>query len=114
RTVGLTVRGVIGTVVLQDNGGDNRPISASGGFTFATPVATGSPYSVTVLTQPARQSCTVASGAGTMTGTNITNVTVSCAITQPSTITVSISPKRGGLTTSQTQAINATVTDRKS
>src|SRR3989441_521159 len=110
-TVGGTVSGLIGTVVLQDNGGDNLTISASGGFTFATPVATGSPYSVTVLTQPARQSCTVANGAGTMTGTNITNVTVSCAITQPSTITVSISPKRGGLTTSQTQAINATVTN---
>src|SRR6266571_1475302 len=110
-TVGGTVSGLIGTVVLQYNGGDNLTISASGGFTFATPVATGSPYSVTVLTQPARQSCTVANGAGAMTGTNITNVTVSCAITQPSTITVSISPKRGGLTTSQTQAINATVTN---
>ncbi len=108
-TVGGTVSGLIGTVVLQDNGGDSLTISANGGFTFATLVATGSPYSVTVLTQPTRQTCTVANGAGTMAGTNITNVTVSCAITQPSMITVSISPKRGGLTTSQTQVFTATV-----
>src|SRR5216683_1171263 len=82
--IGGTILGLSGTVVLQDNGGDDLTISANGGFTFATLVATGSPYSVTVLTQPARQTCTVANGAGTMAGTNITNVTVSCAITQPS------------------------------
>ena len=54
-------------------------VSASGPFTFVAPLADGSAYSVTVLTQPAGQSCSVASGTGTIAGANVTNVSVSCA-----------------------------------
>jgi hypothetical protein len=80
-TVGGTVTGLAGTgLVLQDNGGDNLSISASGAFTFATPVASGGAYAVTVLTQPTSpsQTCTVANGAGTMGAGNVTNVAVNC------------------------------------
>ena len=35
-SVGGTVSGLSGTVVLQDNGGDDLSVSASGAFTFAT------------------------------------------------------------------------------
>jgi len=31
-----TVSGLTGTVVLQDNGGNNATVSASGGFTFSS------------------------------------------------------------------------------
>ena len=65
-SVGGTVSGLSGTVVLQDNGGDNLTVSASGGFTFATALATGSAYDVTVKTNPAGQTCTVANGTGTV------------------------------------------------
>ncbi len=78
-TGGGTVCGLAGTVVLQNNSGDNLTISADGPFTFITPVADGSPYSVTVLTQPALQSCSVGNGTGTITGGPVTNVTVTCA-----------------------------------
>ena len=77
-SVGGTVSGLSGTVVLQDNGGDNLSVSASGSFTFATAVASGTPYSVTVKTSPAGQACTVANGSGTMGSANVTNVAVSC------------------------------------
>ena len=40
-TVGGTVSGLSGTVVLQDNGGDNLSVSANGSFTFATALADG-------------------------------------------------------------------------
>ena len=40
-TVGGTVSGLSGTVVLQDNGGDNLSVSANGSFTFATALPTG-------------------------------------------------------------------------
>ncbi|MDP9339515.1 MAG: kelch motif-containing protein [Acidobacteriota bacterium] len=81
-TVGGTVTGVVGTgLVLQDNAGDNLTITANGSFTFATPVATGSSYSVTILTQPSNpaQTCTVTSGtaSGTATG-NVSTVAVTC------------------------------------
>ncbi len=79
-SVGGTVSGLVGTVVLQNNAGDDKSIAANGAFTFTTQVASGAPYAVTVKTQPATVVCTVASGSGTVTNTAITNVTVTCAV----------------------------------
>ena len=77
-SVGGSVSGLSGTVVLQDNGGDDLSVTASGPFTFATKVATGAPYSVAVKTNPSGQTCTVASGSGTMGSANVTSVAVTC------------------------------------
>src|SRR5208337_3762634 len=77
-TVGGTVSGLSGTVVLQDNGGDNLSVSANGTFTFATAVVSGASYAVTVLTNPSGQACTVSNGSGTIGSANVTNVAVSC------------------------------------
>ena len=77
-TVGGTVSGLSGTVVLQNNGGNNLSISSSGGFTFSTSIAHGSTYAVTILTQPAGQTCSVTNGSGTIAGANVTNVSVAC------------------------------------
>jgi hypothetical protein len=73
-------------VVLQNNGGDNLTLTANGAFTFATKVANGSPYGVTVFTQPGSQTsmpqlCNVLNGAGTMPATNVTTVEVDCGTT---------------------------------
>ena len=55
-SVGGTVSGLSGTVVLQDNGSDNLTVTASGAFTFPTTLTTGSPYNVTVqASRPAGQ-----------------------------------------------------------
>ena len=80
-TVGGTVSGLAGTgLVLSDNGTDALTVSASGAFTFAASVAGGAAYNVTIATQPANpaQSCTVAHGTGTISGSDITNVQVTC------------------------------------
>ena len=79
-TMGGTVTGLSGTVVLQNNLGNDLSVSTSGGFTFTTALATASPYSVTVLTQPAGQICTVANSSGTVAAANVTNVSVTCAV----------------------------------
>jgi hypothetical protein len=52
-------------LVLRNNGGDDLSVTANGPVVFATPLASGASYSVTVLTQPTRpaQTCIVASGA---------------------------------------------------
>jgi hypothetical protein len=77
-TVGGTVSGLTGTgLVLQNNGGNNLAISANGAFTFLTALKKGASYSVTVLTQPSGQSCTVMNGTGSI-GANVTNVAVTC------------------------------------
>ena len=82
--VGGTVSGLSGTgLVLQDNGGDNLPLSSSGLFAFPQKIASGSPYEVTVLTQPTgpTQSCVVADGSGTVGSAGVTNVTITCTTT---------------------------------
>jgi N-acetylneuraminic acid mutarotase/ribosomal protein S11 len=77
--IGVTVSGLSASgLVLQDNGGDNLSISANGSVNFATPVASGSSYAVTVLSQPTGQTCTVTTGSGTVTSTNVTGIPVSC------------------------------------
>jgi hypothetical protein len=77
-SIGGSVTGLSGTLVLKDNGGDDLTLGASGGFTFATKVASGSTYAVTVGTQPSGQTCTVSSGSGTVANANVTGVSVSC------------------------------------
>jgi hypothetical protein len=77
--VGGTITGLHGTgLVLQDNGGNNLAVSANAvSFTFATPLAGGSTYSVAVLTQPAGENCTVSNGSGTVS-TDVTNANIIC------------------------------------
>jgi len=81
-TVGGTITGLTGTgLVLQDNAGDNLTVAAGATtFAFATPVASGSPYAVTVLAQPTApaQTCTVASGTGTVGAADVTSVAITC------------------------------------
>jgi hypothetical protein len=81
-SVSVTTSGLAGAgLVLRDNGGDDLAVSANGTAIFATKVASGGAYAVTVKTQPTgpSQTCTVASGTGTIANANVTNVTVACA-----------------------------------
>ncbi len=96
RSIGGTVTGLNGTgLVLRNNGGDNLAVSASGTFTFATAIAEGGAYAVTVFTQPDNpaQNCVVDNGSGTVASSNVTNVTVTC-----STDTFAIGATVSGLT----------------
>lgn len=78
-TVGGTISSLSGTVVLQNNGGNNSTNTTNGSFTFSTAVADGGAYVVTVLTQPSGYTCTVTNGSGTISGANVTNVSITCA-----------------------------------
>jgi hypothetical protein len=77
-TIGGSISGLVGTVVLQNNGSDKLSLSANGTFTFATAVASGQSYAVTVLTQPSGPDCSVTDASGSATQ-NITTVSVACA-----------------------------------
>jgi len=94
-TVGGTVTGLSGTLVLQNNGGDDLTITSDGPFVFSTPLADGSAYSVTILTSPVLQNCTVTNGSGTISGADVTDVSVNCVDktwTHPSSLSDNISP----------------------
>ncbi|HEX4268794.1 MAG TPA: choice-of-anchor tandem repeat GloVer-containing protein [Steroidobacteraceae bacterium] len=75
-----TITGLASTgLVLQDNGGDTTAIGANATqFMMPTVIAYGSPYSVTILSQPVGLDCSIADGAGTM-GAGGATVAVSCA-----------------------------------
>ena len=78
-TVGGSVSGLISTgLALQNNAADTLAIAADGPFTFATALADGSAYAVTVSTQPEGQTCSVSNGSGTIASANVTNVSVTC------------------------------------
>lgn len=79
-SIGGTVSGLTGTLVLQNNGGDNLSLTGNGNFIFKTELANASAYVVTVLTQPVDQFCTVNSGTGAATG-DVTTVAVQCTWT---------------------------------
>lgn len=80
-TVGGTLSGLSGTVVLQNNAADDLTLTANGAFTFATALADAAAYAVTVLTNPTGQTCTATGGTGTISGANVTNITVDCVYT---------------------------------
>lgn len=81
--VGGTVSGLPAgaSVVFQDNATDSVTISSNGAFKFTQKVASGSPYSVTVLTQPIGAICSVSNGSGTVSTQDITNIAVNCVPT---------------------------------
>ncbi len=67
-------------VKLQNNGGDDLTRFIDGTYSFATPVATGGTYAVTIAAQPRTpdQVCTVSNGTGTVGNSDVTNVVVNC------------------------------------
>jgi subtilisin-like proprotein convertase family protein len=68
------------TVILVNNGGDSLPLGTNGDFTFPTPLASGSSYSVTIAVQPGGQVCAVTNGSGILNA-NVTNVGINCVST---------------------------------
>jgi len=77
-SIGGTVSGLSGTIQLQNNAGPALSVSANGAFTFASQLANGTSYSVTIASNPTGQSCIVTNGSGTVTSANVTSVTVTC------------------------------------
>jgi sugar lactone lactonase YvrE len=79
-TVSGTVTGLTGSgLVLQDTRGTTVNVTGNNPFTFTDTYLTGAPYSVTILSQPSGQSCSVVNGSGTIANANVANVQVTCA-----------------------------------
>lgn len=74
-TVGGTLSGSVGTVVLRLNGAGDLSMTAPGSFTFPAGVGTGAAYAVTA---DGAQNCNVTNGTGTMGSNDITNVVINC------------------------------------
>lgn len=94
--VGGTVSGYTGNgLVLQLNGGDGITlVPGAATFAFATRLASGTVYAVTIAMQPNGQDCTLANGSGTIQQANVANVAVTCGAMAPLTVT-DIAPADG-------------------
>ncbi len=77
-TVGGTIIGLTGTLVIQNNGGDDYTATADGSFTFSSALADGAAYMVSIITTPTNMVCNITNGTGTVNGANITTIIISC------------------------------------
>ena len=101
-SLGGTVGGLTSSGLVLANGSDTLSVTPSAtSFTFATPVARGSSYAVTVKTQPTGLACAVTKANGAMPGGNVSSVVVTCT-DQPFSLGGSIT----GLTTSGLELAN--------
>jgi hypothetical protein len=78
-TVGGSVTGLVAAGLTLTNGSDtvNVPANASN-FVFPRRVGQGQAYGVTILSQPAGQTCNLANAVGTVGTTNVTSIQVNC------------------------------------
>jgi sugar lactone lactonase YvrE len=79
-SIGGSVSGLSGTLVLQLNGADDRTIATNGIYSFLRPLAAGTSYSVTIRTQPSGQACTVSNATGVVPATPVININVACSV----------------------------------
>lgn len=68
------------SIILQNNGGDDLPMTEDGSFTFAETQIDGSNYDITVSVQPvpAERYCGIPQGSGTLVGASVNDIEVNC------------------------------------
>lgn len=85
-SIGGTVAGLAGTLVLQDSRGEQIALTANGTFALPTLMASGQKYRVTIFEQPTAPSQTCAiindSGEGEVTDDDIKGIEIECATNQ--------------------------------
>lgn len=79
-SVSFRVSGLMGSGLQIENDGDVVDVSTNQTYTFSKKIQSGSPYNVTVKTQPASpiQKCMVSSGSGTILNGNIEGIQIVC------------------------------------
>ncbi|WP_039942395.1 hypothetical protein [Leptospira alexanderi] len=78
--VGGTITGLAlsSSVIIQNNNSDLLTINLNGVFRFAKAYKNGDSYSVTVLTQPNAKICTIPNGVGSISGTSVFSILITC------------------------------------
>jgi hypothetical protein len=85
--ISVAVTGLTGTLVVEDNKGAELTFTTNTTQTFSTAYASGSTYTVSIVTQPSGQTCTLSSNAS---GTITSNITVTATCTTNSAFTISV------------------------
>ncbi len=75
----VNVNGFVGTLVLQNNGGDDLVLTdGEGTYSFSEELEDGDAYDVTVKTNPDATFCDVTNGSGDVDGEDVTTIEVHC------------------------------------
>ena len=78
-TVGGSISGLTTSGLVLANGGDTVNVLANAAtFTLPTAIANGASYDVTVRAHPTAVNCTVSNGSGSVSGTNVTQISAAC------------------------------------
>ena len=77
KITGLTAEGL--ELINGTTGGTVGVVKDATVFNFATPVAFGQSYGVTILKQPTGQTCTITNGVGEMGDVKVDNIQVTCS-----------------------------------
>lgn len=88
--IGGSLTGLIGSVTIANNSTDIITLTQNGVFKFNQPLADNAAYSVSVITNPATQVCSIANGTGTVKSANVTNISISCGSNSKSLTSISI------------------------
>jgi hypothetical protein len=78
-TIGGTISGLVSDGLVLKNNTDTLTITkGTSSFSFSTPVASGSSYTVTIQTQPLLSFCTINNASGIVSSANVNNIIVTC------------------------------------
>lgn len=77
-TIGGTVKGLVGTLVLQNNKEDDLTLNIDAPFTFSSALPKNAAYDVTIAAKPEQQDCTISNEKGIISEAKVTNITVFC------------------------------------
>ena len=80
--IGGTLAGLNGTLILQNNGGDDLTLSENGSFSFSNGLLSGADYSVIAVSYPSNQGCTVHFESGKVVSEKVDNIEIVC-VTAP-------------------------------
>jgi N-acetylneuraminic acid mutarotase len=83
-SIGGSVAGLSGTLVLLNNGGDSLSLSNNGAFSFSVTLQPNAAYAVTVAAQPANQVCSISNATGTASA-SVTNILITCSLSSAAT-----------------------------
>ena len=76
-TLGGLISGLSGALTLAD-AGEQITLSGDGPFEFPGRRSSGTPYSVSIISQPQRQRCSVSNGRGSIGDASVTDIAVTC------------------------------------
>lgn len=105
--VGGSVDGLAGTgLVLALDGAGVLAIATDGAFVFATLLADGAAYAVTVQEQPPGETCLITNASGFIAGADVTDVTVDCTTAVSWTVTPSVAAGAGSISPATPQSVD--------